>query len=91
MLSRAGQSRKRGIAGPAVDRGPSGSIRRLLAEGGGLTNLDFRAGAGELSFPEAGDDPIARLGQRKAPAAIHGTMDDFYPETVRVLKPSPRS
>jgi acetoacetate decarboxylase len=52
-----------------------------------FTNLDFRAGTGEVAFPEAGDDPIARLVPRKVTAALHGTMDDFYPETVRVLEP----
>ena len=51
-----------------------------------LTNLDFRAGSGELSFPDPGDDPVARLKPLKVTTALYGTLDDFYPETIRVLK-----
>ena len=49
-----------------------------------LTNLNFKAGSGELSFPDSGDDPIARLKPSKIINALHGTLDDFYPETIRV-------
>ena len=52
-----------------------------------LTKLDFRAGSGELSFPDAVDDPVARLAPLKITAALYGTLDDFYPETIRVLPP----
>jgi hypothetical protein len=51
-----------------------------------LTNLDFKAGAGELTFPDAGEDPVARLKPLKVTAALYGTLDDLYPETIRVLK-----
>lgn len=51
-----------------------------------LTNLNFKAGTGEFSFPDAGDDPIARLKPLKFISALYGTLDDFYPETIRVLK-----
>jgi len=51
-----------------------------------LTNLDFRAGSGQLSFPDPGDDPVARLAPVKVTSALYGTLDDLYPETIRVLK-----
>jgi acetoacetate decarboxylase len=51
-----------------------------------LTNLDFRAGTGELDFPDPGDDPVARLKPMKIISALYGTLDDLYPETIRVLK-----
>lgn len=51
-----------------------------------LTNLNFKAGGGELSFPDPGDDPIARLAPVKITSALYGTLDDFYPESIRVLK-----
>ncbi len=51
-----------------------------------LTNLNFKAGSGELSFPEAGDDPIARLKPVKVTSSLYGTLDDLYPETIRILK-----
>jgi len=47
-----------------------------------LTNLNFRAGSGELSFTEPQDDPIARLKPIEINQALYGTMDDFYPETI---------
>jgi acetoacetate decarboxylase len=51
-----------------------------------LTNLDFKAGTGELDFPDPGDDPVARLKPLKTISALYGTLDDLYPETIRVLK-----
>ena len=51
-----------------------------------LTNLSFRAGTGELSFPDAGDDPVARLKPLKVSTVLYGTLDDLYPETIRILK-----
>lgn len=51
-----------------------------------LTNLNFHAGSGELSFTDPGDDPVARLKPVKITSALYGTLDDFYPETIRVLK-----
>jgi acetoacetate decarboxylase len=50
-----------------------------------LTNLNFKAGSGELSFPDPADDPIARLKPLKIISALYGTLDDFYPESIRVL------
>jgi len=51
-----------------------------------LTNLHFQAGSGELDFPDPEDDPIARLKPLKISSALYGTLDDLYPETIRVLK-----
>ena len=51
-----------------------------------LTNLNFKAGTGELDFPDPGDDPVARLKPVKINSALYGTLDDLYPETIRVLK-----
>ena len=51
-----------------------------------LTNLSFKAGSGDLSFPDPGDDPIARLKPLKITSALYGTLDDFYPESIRVLE-----
>jgi acetoacetate decarboxylase len=50
-----------------------------------LTNLNFRAGIGELSLNDSGADPIARLKPLKILSALFGTLDDLYPETIRVL------
>ena len=51
-----------------------------------LTKLDFKSGGGALSFTDPGDDPVARLKPVKISQALYGTMDDFYPESIRVLK-----
>jgi hypothetical protein len=51
-----------------------------------LTNLNFKAGSGDLSFPDSGDDPVARLKPLKINQALYGTMDDLYPESIRILK-----
>jgi hypothetical protein len=50
-----------------------------------LTNLNFQAGTGELGFPDPGDDPIARLRPVKITSALYGTLDDLYPESIKVL------
>lgn len=51
-----------------------------------LTNINFKAGTGELDFPDPGDDPIARLKPLQITSALYGTLDDLYPESIRVLK-----
>ncbi|MBV9957769.1 MAG: acetoacetate decarboxylase family protein [Acidobacteria bacterium] len=51
-----------------------------------LTNLNFKAGSGELRFSDECDEPITRLKPLKITAALYGTLDDLYPETVRILK-----
>ena len=52
-----------------------------------LTNLNLKAGSGELDFPDPGDDPVARLKPLKISGALYGTLDDLYPESIRVLEP----
>jgi len=51
-----------------------------------LTNLILRSGSGDLNFGDPGDDPIARLKPVKISSALYGTLDDRYPETIRVLQ-----
>ena len=50
-----------------------------------LTNVELRAGMGTLEFPDPGDDPVARLAATRVSAVLYGTLDDLYPETMRVL------
>ena len=45
----------------------------------------FIAGPGSLNFDEQADDPVTRLAPRKVLQLLYGTMDDLYPETIRVL------
>jgi hypothetical protein len=51
-----------------------------------FSNLSFEAGSGELDFPDPGDDTVARLKPVKISSALYGTMDDLYPESIRVLR-----
>jgi len=51
-----------------------------------LTNLNFKGGTGTLIFPDSADDPVARLKPVKVTGALYGTLDDLYPESIRVLK-----
>ena len=46
----------------------------------------FKAGTGDLSFPDPGDDPVARLKPLKDISALYGTLDDLYPGSIRILK-----
>jgi acetoacetate decarboxylase len=70
---------------PSID-GRTCDVAYFLTSTSLLTNLNFKAGAGGLTFPDPGDDPIARLKPVKISSALYGTLDDFYPETIRVLK-----
>lgn len=70
---------------PSFD-GKSCDAAYFVASTSLLTNLNFKAGNGEFDFPDAGDDPIARLKPIKFIQALYGTLDDFYPETIRILK-----
>ena len=71
---------------PSFD-GQSCDAAYFVASTSRLTNLNFKAGSGELSFPDPEDDPIARLAPVKITSALYGTLDDFYPESIRVLTP----
>ena len=70
---------------PSLD-GRSCDAAYFLTSTSLLTNLSLKAGTGELEFTDAGDDPIARLKPLKTTGALYGTLDDLYPETIRVLK-----
>jgi hypothetical protein len=70
---------------PALD-GKSCDAAYFLTSTSLLTKLNFRSGSGELGFPDPGDDPVARLKPLKINGALYGTMDDLYPESIRVLK-----
>ena len=60
-------------------------VGRLITSTSLLENLDFRAGPGTFAFASKSDDPIIRLAPRKVTQILYGTMDDLYPETIRVL------
>ena len=70
---------------PGID-GQSCDAAYFLTSTSLLTNLNFKSGSGELNFIEPGDDTVARLKPVKISSAIYGTMDDYYPESIRVLK-----
>ncbi len=70
---------------PSID-GRSCDAAYFLTSTSLLTNLNLKAGTGELEFTDAGDDPIARLKPIKTTGALYGTLDDLYPETIRVLE-----
>ena len=70
---------------PSID-GRSCDEAYFLTSTSLLTNLNLKAGTGTLDFTDAGDDPIARLKPLKTTGALYGTLDDLYPETIRVLK-----
>jgi hypothetical protein len=48
--------------------------------------INLRAGTGTLTFPDPGDDPVARLAPVRVNATLYGSLDDFYPETLRILR-----
>lgn len=70
---------------PGID-GKSCDAAYFLTSTSLLTNLNFKAGNGELDFPDPGDDPVARLKPLNISSALYGTLDDLYPESIRVLK-----
>jgi acetoacetate decarboxylase len=57
----------------------------LVASTSLFENLDYRSGGGELHFDETSVDPVIRLKPLKVIQLLYGTMDDLYPETIRVL------
>lgn len=69
---------------PNID-GTDCDVAYFMTSTSKLTNLDFQAGSGELSFSDP-DDPISRLKPLKVTTALFGTLDDYYPESCRVLK-----
>jgi acetoacetate decarboxylase len=70
---------------PSID-GSETDVASYLTSTSKFTNLDFRAGTGTVSFP-SGEDPIAELVPDNVVAVLYGSMDDEYPETIRLLEP----
>jgi acetoacetate decarboxylase len=70
---------------PSID-GQSCDDANFLTSTSLLTNRNFKAGSGSLTFSDSPADPVTRLKPIKIHQALYGTMDDFYPETIRVLK-----
>jgi acetoacetate decarboxylase len=52
-----------------------------------LTNIEMHGGTGSVRFPDAGDDPVARLAPVSYQGAVFGSLDDHYPESIRTLEP----
>lgn len=69
---------------PNID-GTACDVAYFMTSTSRLTNLDFKAGTGELSFSDK-DDPISRLHPRTITSALYGTLDDYYPDSCRILK-----
>jgi len=69
---------------PSLD-GTRRDVGRLITTTSLFEKLDFQAGPGTFVFDEKSDDPVTRLEPLKVSQVLHGTMDDFYPETSRVL------
>jgi hypothetical protein len=69
---------------PNID-GTDCDVAYFMTSTSKLTNLDSQAGSGELSFSDP-EDPISRLQPLKIRTALFGTLDDYYPESCRVLK-----
>jgi acetoacetate decarboxylase len=69
---------------PNID-GTACDVAYFMTSTSRLTNLSFHAGSGNVSFPDPGDDPVARLMPIKSISALFGTLDDYYPETSRIL------
>lgn len=70
---------------PSMD-GSSCDAAYFLTSTSLLTNLNLKGGTGEVRFPDPGNDPVARLKPIKVSSALYGTLDDLYPETIRVLQ-----
>jgi acetoacetate decarboxylase len=70
---------------PAMD-GKGCDAAYFLTSTSLLTNMSFKAGNGRLSFMDPGGDPIARLAPLTIISSVYGTLDDFYPESIRVLQ-----
>jgi acetoacetate decarboxylase len=65
--------------------GTGRDVGRLITTTSLFENLDFQAGPGTFSFDPKSDDPVTRLAPVNVAQVLHGTMDDFYPQTSRIL------
>lgn len=69
---------------PSIDT-QGRDVGRLITSTSLFENLDFRAGPGTLKFDPQSDDPARRLAPLKVVQLLYGTMDDLYPQSIRVL------
>jgi acetoacetate decarboxylase len=65
--------------------GTGRDVGRLITTTSLFENLDFHAGPGTFVFDEKSDDPVTRLAPISVSQVLHGSMDDLYPETSRIL------
>jgi len=71
---------------PSID-GTGLDVATFLTSTSKFTNVAFRNGMGTLAFTDPGEHPIARLKAMEIVGASFGSMDDHYPETIRLLDP----
>jgi acetoacetate decarboxylase len=69
---------------PNID-GTDCDVAYFMTSTSRLTNLDFRGGNGDLLFTDR-EDPISRLKPLRMITAMYGTLDDYYPGSVEILK-----
>lgn len=69
---------------PSLD-GTECDVGRLITTTSLFENLDFLGGEGAMEFDQGAGDPMTRLAPVKVVQVLHGTLDDLYPETFRVL------
>ena len=72
---------------PSID-GVGTDVASFVTSTSKFSNVALLAGSGTLSFPEPGDDPVAELVPQQITSVLYGSMDDHYPETIRLLDPS---
>ena len=65
--------------------GAGRDVGRLITTTSLFENLDFHAGPGTFAFDKKSDDPVTRLAPLNVSVVMHGTMDDLYPVTHRIL------
>ena len=69
---------------PGVD-GTTRDVSRLVTCTSLLENVELRAGQGTITFSPETSDPAARLAPRRVDHVLYGTLDDLYPQTIRIL------
>lgn len=69
---------------PALDT-TTNDVGHFITSTSLLTDISMRAGTGTLEFTDPGDDPVARLAPVEISGAAFGSLNDLYPETIRIL------
>ncbi len=69
---------------PSLD-GTGRDVGRLITTTSLFENLNFKGGPGTMAFDHKAEDPMTRLAPIQVSQVLHGTLDDLYPETFRVL------